>query len=262
MDGLAKNIVSHFPAIQGEGRNGGKNVHFIRLFTTKCFENRPRCSFCDTVNKSIYKPTYSLNDLVSYLKLIEKEEKPLHYVITGGEPFNWPSIDLLELMNSIRLEYIAEDLKGNIKFDFETNGSYFTLERMKKDPILTWVFITSNIITISPKLSNSCAPGEDPFKSYDFAAMNEIQKLFPDKFDFKFVVDVDNEEEMIHGFEEVRRFQRLAGIRKENVWIMPKTPYHNQNNLKNLAELTINYKFNFSNRLHIQIWGSDVQEEK
>ncbi len=253
-------IVSFFPAIQGEGRNGGQYVHFIRLFTAQCFANRPRCSFCDTVNRSLYKQEMNISDILE--KVRYEPKKPSHYVITGGEPFNWDSRSLLTMMNGIRLESCSDGRFGSCKpkFDFETNGSYFTKERLTNDPYLPFIFATSNIITISPKLENSMKKGKY-IDVYDYEALKDIQTLFPEKFDFKFVVNVESKEQLEKDFQSLLNFQSKANIPDENVWIMPMTPYHNKEMVKDLAEKVIDFKFNFSNRLHVQIWGSDIEKE-
>lgn len=254
-------IVSFFPAIQGEGRNSGQYVHFIRLFTSKCFAKRSGCIFCDTVNRPMYKPTMEIKDLMDQIRMMGS--KPNHYVITGGEPFNWDSRAILTLMNGIRLESSSDSRFGSShpKFDFETNGSYFTMDRIHNDPYLPFILATSNIITISPKLANSMPKGKY-VDVYDHEALQEIQLMFPDKIDFKFVVDVDDESKRSSDILSLLNFQTLANIPNDRIWIMPKTPYTNKERLKDLAEETIHFGFNFSNRLHIQIWGSDITEEK
>lgn len=260
-----KNIVSFFKTVQGEGRNAGQLVHFIRLYSDHCFPNRERCSFCDTVNREMFKQSMTANELVKHIRELPLEEIPSHYVITGGEPFSYSPKEILDLCNKLIAINVVKDLPKP-KFDFETNGSFFnkdTLVDSISASFLHMVLIMANQISLSPKLSNSYAKGNmRPMESvYDFEIIRQLHEDYK-HIDFKFVVAVDDEEQMKSDMDDVLKFMYEGNISEKNIWIMPMTPYNNKDNLIELADWTVENNFNYSNRLHVQIWGSDIVQEK
>jgi 7-carboxy-7-deazaguanine synthase len=124
-------ISETFTSIQGEGKLVGTPSFFIRLAGCNL-----RCSWCDTpyASWSPESEPKTIDDL-----LAEAEASPAnHIVITGGEPLIFPQITEL----TARLHTL------NFHITIETAGTVAPE-------------ITCDLISISPKLSNS-TPIDDP----------------------------------------------------------------------------------------------------
>lgn len=255
-----KLFTSAFNAIQGEGRCAGEYVTFLRLYTERCFPDRPRCVFCDTVGKTYYKPTFSLSDLTKDSSPVMLS-KSKHFVMTGGEPFSYAFSTLNAIVSKLWHTY------GKSKIDVETNGSFLRYNLIRKseengERKLIQFFEDANLITISPKLTNSLVDYSTvPFSwaaYFDFNMLSDLYKAYRTKIDFKFVIDETKiKEDIIH----VEHFLLLTNISNESVFLMPKTPY-TQDGVREIAELCLQKEWNFSPRLHVDIWGANIETEK
>ena len=96
---------------------------------------------------------------------------------------------------------------------------------------------------------------------YNFSILRNLHEDY-NHIDFKFVVAIEDEEQRERDMNDVIHFAHLAKIPAEKIWIMPMTPYNNKEMLQKVADWAIENDFNFSNRLHVQIWGSDIEVEK
>jgi len=256
----SKIFASAFNTIQGEGRCAGEYVTFLRFYTQSCFPDRPRCVFCDTVGKKYYKPTFSLAELMSSSSPVLLSQSK-HIVLTGGEPFSFSFKILNALIYHLWMEY------GKSKIDVETNGSFLRhniLHTRSQNEYrhLIKFFDDANIITISPKLLNSFPNSSVetfPWISYfDFTMLSDLYKRYKTKMDFKFVID---ETKISQDIAHIEHFVTLAEISNESIFLMPKTPY-TQKGVKEIAELCVQKRWCFSPRLHVDIWGSDIEIER
>jgi len=222
---------SIFEAIQGEGKNTGKYTLFIRLYTKHCFPNKKKCKFCDTVGQDYYKPVFSESEILRRVK----EIKPSMITITGGEFFRIDPLvakDFMYKLNNV-CDYI----------ELETNGS-LTIDQV---PLLKHF----NNVNISMKLENSGIDFE-----YDMQTLQSTTRLFEDKISWKFVVGKNTERDL----EVINEIVYDINIKKTNVWLMGMTPNTNDFRRK-LVELCIENKYNYSPRLHIDIYGDCVDFE-
>ena len=229
-------IASIFNSIQGEGLNCGKATTFVRLHTNNCFPNGNRCKFCDTITQEYYKPQLCLEDLHDHLQT----HLPNMVSITGGEIFSISEEDLDDL---------THDIKDYVDYmEIETNGSYL-IENLS----FKLISILSQIdnINISPKLSNSGVGW-----LYDYKKLNQLVKIFGDKLQFKFVAG--NKKDLNEIFEFIYEAHE---IENKNVWIMPRTPSTLETQ-KMIVDYCIENEYNFSPRLHIDLWGEDCKEDK
>ena len=220
---LTAPIVEIFESIQGEGKNIGKPVIFIRFFGCNL-----RCKFngenCDTPY-SVNKKSKSINEysLVDILKKI-KESKLKHIVFTGGEPLLHQNF-IINLLN--KLDYYSE---------IETNSTLIPKKKLIE---------LINLFTLSPKLKNS-----NQEKNYEKLRLNKSAiKSFPkNKSIFKFVVNSS---------KDITEIKNIRKINPLETFLMPlgTTKKEIINVSKKVVALCIKYNFNFSPREHIIIWN-------
>lgn len=228
-----------FYTLQGEGRNVGQPTVFYR--TSEC---NLQCVWCDTPYTWNWDGTpYVHDDDIKYSReeqqtkltvgesvdLITRYRVP-HVVITGGEP-------MLQQANLLELAYglLTED--RNYKIDIETNGTVMPNERLARKV---------NLFTVSPKLENS---GNRLDKRYRPEVIDAFVAL--PNADFKFVVT------SIEDIPEILTMINNHQIPAERVFLMPegRTRAELAAHTDLVAELAKKYKFNFTSRLHIELWG-------
>jgi len=223
---------SIFEAIQGEGLNTGIYTLFIRLYTKHCFPNKKRCKFCDTVNQDYYKPNFNEEQILKKVK----EINPSMITITGGEFFR--------LDTKVAENFIFELSKVCDYIELETNGSF----DFKQATLMKYF----KNINISLKLENA----QTNFK-YDYAVLKNMNELYSvsDKFSWKFVVGKNTDKDI----KIIKDAIKKISIKKKNVWLMGMTP-NKVEFRKEIADLCIENKYNYSPRLHIDLYG-DVDFE-
>ena len=211
-----------FESIQGEGRNIGEEVLFIRLKGCTL-----HCCFCDT--KDSWDPKNPLNEGKVSLSVEELSEKILssnrkRVVITGGEP-------LIQQKEIILLP-------RERKYEIETSGTVMPTKEM--------VFMVDQW-NISPKLSNSGNSKDERFKP-------EILSFFASlsNADFKFVVGKKED------IQEVLEIVDSIGIKSEHVLLMPLGQTIEELSLSDpvAEELAKEHGFQKTDRLHIKLFGS------
>jgi len=234
-----------FHTIQGEGKNMGKPSLFIRLSLCNLY-----CRWCDTDytwnwqgtkfvhdndNLPDYKK-YSKDHLILLLSDEELLEKvtPINcrnIVITGGEP----------LVQQKELRSFLAKLKTHnpaYHIEFETNGT------LKPLPALDALADQYNV---SIKLSNSNVTPEDRLnpEAIQFFAASP-------KSNFKFVVDTADD------INEVLQLIREYNIDPATVYLMPQGRSIESLKQKEnwLVDICKTYNFNYTDRLHIHIWGN------
>lgn len=227
-DELTAPICEIFESIQGEGRNVGKPVIFIRFYGCNL-----RCRFngkaCDTpyavLKKGSEVKDYTPTKLVKKLKTL----KPIHIVWTGGEPLLYQDF-IIKVMKKL-MYYIGE---------VETNGTI----KPKKE-----LFDAISIFNISVKLKSS----NQANTKYENIRINK-QAL--EEFNnwnvmkcFKFVVANPN---------DIKEILYLKNTYSSiPIYLMPEGETREQviKNSEMTVDLCLKHGFRFSPREHIIIWN-------
>jgi len=229
-----------FHTIQGEGKNTGMPSVFLR--TSLC---NLHCVWCDTdytwnwentpfetlsgekFNREEYIIELSTSEIVEELKQYGCK----NIVLTGGEPLMQQD-DLIEVMKKLK------QLDPAYSFEVETNGTLLPSEEFDK-------LITQ--YNVSPKLANSnneLKIREKP-KPLNFFSTNN-------KAYFKFVISQQSD------LDEVLTIIKKYKITSDRVYLMPEgTNASSLNNKQQwLVEICKSHGFNYTDRLHIHIYGS------
>lgn len=198
-------------------------------------------------------PNYTTDELVDKMLAMtpnkmwtQNNGNDVHLVITGGEPLLGWQRAYGELLSHPRMQ----DLKN---ITFETNGTQKLSEDFKAF-LKNWQldgpgFLREVTFSVSAKLS---ASGELWADAICPEVVNEYQ-AFGNTY-LKFVVETED-----HVDEAVRAVDAFrAGGFKGIVYLMPQggivTPY-NANKL-NIANICCERGFNYSPRLHVDLWGN------
>lgn len=157
-------------------------------------------------------------------------QKPI-VVITGGEP-------LLHHKEALFYEFVCELLARGHSVHFETNGTI--LVDFEKFPAYK-----SCVFAISPKLSNSAEPRE---RRLSFAALRSLRQNAKDSF-YKFVISPE-----FYAQPEIAEILAACG---GEVYCMPCGA--DRRELESGAQFCVDFclknGYNYSDRLHIRIWG-------
>lgn len=234
-----------FYSIQGEGKSMGVPSVFVR--TSLC---NLHCIWCDTdytwnwtgtrfphVNDN--KPGYRKFDKKSWIAECAIAEAAAmvagfpcrNVILTGGEPMLQQAalVHLMQALRQIHPEY---------RFEVETNGTLLPTPAFD-DAIDQY--------NVSPKLENSNNPRKLREKPavYQFFVNNS-------KAHFKFVVAEKTD------LDEVLELIARYHIPPEKVWLMPEGSSRQILAKRRLwlVEICKTYGFRFTDRLHVQIWGS------
>ena len=222
-------------------------VPHILIRVTGC---RLRCqfsnSFCDTPYSSWSpeKGKYGYEDVHEFYK---KHKHIKHTMITGGGPTL--HANMLQELCKIGKFY-------NHYITIETEGSEF-------------VRTAGDLISLSPKLSNSTPrPGtEMPYTGKvvtekdkekhekwrcNYEAMKQLIEHHPD---YQLKPVISSEEDL----EEVKELQKILDVPNHMVYLMPEGLERNQLNERRkwLTELCTREGYNFTDRLHIIVYGDE-----
>lgn len=234
-----------FYTIQGEGRSLGKPTIFVR--SSLC---NLHCIWCDTDYTWNWKNTphpHIFDKIPGYTKYVKEEQlvemttKEIitevsqypckNLVLTGGEP-------LLQQKAWVDLMQQLRNKDKGYWFEVETNGTLLPVEPF--DALI-------NQYNVSPKLENSNNPAKLREKPavYSFFAQNP-------KAWFKFVVAEKTD------LNEVLALIKKYHISAEKVYLMPEGTTSERLHEKQqwLVEQCKKYGFNYTDRLHIHIYGS------
>ncbi|MHA2278840.1 MAG: hypothetical protein ACXAC2_23925, partial [Candidatus Kariarchaeaceae archaeon] len=151
-------------------------------------------------------------------------------VITGGEPLLQKS-KIVELLSHLKIQ--------SYRFEIETNG---TLEPINKKLLPENIELKYNV---SPKLSNS-------YNSEEKRINLEILNLFKlENSIFKFVITENLD------IEEVNILVRALDFPSDRVYLMPEAQTKEELAIrgKRISELAVENNYNYSHRLHIEIYG-------
>ena len=292
---MAKIKVSEvFYSLQGEGRFVGVPSVFLRTygcnFTCSSFGCKPgeKSTGADEVAKTVelYKdfnslplvdtgcdsyaswhpafkhlsPTQTTEELVERMlgltpnnQWAQNNGNDVHLVITGGEPLLGWQRAYTELLS----HPVMADLKN---ITFETNGTQ-PLHKDFRQYLLNWTLnsktYSGNVargrdaltFSVSAKLSASGESWKDAIRPEIIASYQEIGHVY-----LKFVVEtVDHVNEAVRAVDAFR-----AGGFKGVVYLMPQggvvTPY--DANKLNIANICVEQGWNYSPRLHVDLWGN------
>jgi organic radical activating enzyme len=198
-------------------------------------------------------PNYTTEDLVTHMTDLtpnrmwtQNNGNDVHLVITGGEPLLGWQRAYGELLSHPRMQ----DLKN---ITFETNGTQKLSEDFKAF-LKNWQldgpgFLREVTFSVSAKLSASGESWEDAICP---DVVNEYQ-AFGHTY-LKFVVETeDHVDEAVKAVDAFR-----AGGFKGVVYLMPQggvvDPY--ESNKLNIANICCERGFNYSPRLHVDLWGN------
>ena len=198
-------------------------------------------------------PNYTTDELVDRMLALtpnnmwaQNNGNDVHLVITGGEPLLGWQRAYKELLSHPRMA----DLRN---ITFETNGTQ-PLHDDFKQYLMDWQVNgagkPSNVtFSVSAKLSASGETWEDAIKPEIISEYQEHGTTY-----LKFVVETeDHVDEAVKAVDAFR-----AGGFNGVVYLMPQggvvTPY--DANKLNIANICVERGFNYSPRLHVDLWGN------
>jgi len=195
--------------------------------------------------------SYTVDDLIKRIDSIipDRIEQPYDIVITGGEP-------LLKKNQSFWVDFflnvsVLDDINS---ITFETNGTQPITKEFKDAFSFSKVPI---IFSVSPKLSNS---GEKFEKACNPEAISSILNLVlwhDAKIYFKFVVR--NEDQLVEIDKFIESYSLVNDIANDiPVYLMPEggTLEGLELTEQEVCKLAMEYGYNYSPRLHIQLFGN------
>jgi organic radical activating enzyme len=224
-----------FASLQGEGVSSGRPSTFIRL--SRC---NLACEWCDTAytwrftgDNRPHRDALTFERTANQVSLSEAEAAARiaalggsRLVITGGEP----------LLQGPALARMLALLEGH-HVEIETNGSVAPTAAL--DALV-------DQYNVSPKLAHSGNPAELALVPERLTAWSTDPRAF-----FKFVIaepgDVD----------EVLELQRRYAIPGSCIWLMPEGRDSETVRARGrwLAEICSKNELNFTDRLHIHLYG-------
>ena len=234
-----------FHSIQGEGVSMGYPSVFIRASLCNL-----HCHWCDTdytwnwtgtpwKHQNDADPDYrkfSKQEYITEITISEVAKAVNAYscpriILTGGEP----------LLQDAAWQALMEELlrsRADYHFELETNGTLLPSEGFDK---------LIHQYNVSPKLENSGNPAKNRLCSEALTFFSKSPKAW-----FKFVIASDTD------LEEVVAIQAKYNIPQSRILLMPegRDEVSLQHRRLWLADLCRDKNYRFSDRLHIQLWGS------
>jgi 7-carboxy-7-deazaguanine synthase len=241
-------VAEAFFSIQGEGKLAGVPSLFIRLSGCNL-----RCRWCDTPYAS-WEPEGSTQTLDELVGLARSRPQVGHAVLTGGEPTMFPQLTEL----SARLSTAREDGGAGMHVTIETAGT-----------IIPPGGVTCDLMSISPKLSNSTPTNDPRDPSGVWAARHESRRInvpvlrrlldgshAPGKDrQLKFVVTEASRERDITEIEGL--LARLGSWEPADVLLMPEgVTVPRQGFAQWVAATCLERGWRYCPRLHIELWGN------
>ena len=227
-----------------------KNVHVYKDFNSLPLVNTGCDSYASwhPAFKDL-SPTYDTSEVIDRMLAltpnhhwVQDNGNDVHLVITGGEPLLGWQRAYEELLSHPRMA----DLKN---ITFETNGTQKLHDNFKKY-LTTWSDPHREVtFSVSAKLSASGESREDAIKPEIVKSYQDIGHTY-----LKFVVETEEHvNEAVKAVDDYRS-AGFAGV----VYLMPQggvvTPY--DANKLNIANICCERGFNYSPRLHVDLWGN------
>lgn len=242
-------LVESFLSVQGEGKYSGQLAVFMRFagcnfnclgFGVTKQKQANVILGCDTIRAVFveeFKHSYeNLNtqELLQRVRFLADNKKVI-VVITGGEP-------LLHHKDIEFLNFIEGLIKEKYSVHFETNASIeIDFERF---PIYK-----ECVFCLGVKLSNS---GISKRKRINFKALENYKKYAKDSF-YKFVLDT----QFIRSEFAQKEIDEIISQVDCEVFCMPlgENEERLKTNALEVAHFCIKNGYNYSDRIHIRIWG-------
>ncbi len=218
-----------FYSIQGEGMLAGVPSVFVR--TSGC---NLRCVWCDTPYTS-WNPE-GRDMMLGTILADVRRNWPTHVVVTGGEPMIFPeSVSLTRGLKELDLHVTVE-----------TAGTVY-------QPVVC------DLMSISPKLQNSTPHEREGGR---WAAQHDRLRYQPDilrrlmaeyEYQLKFVVSEAGD------LDEINKMVEEIGADPSRVLLMPEGIHAEtiRERARWMVDLCKRYKFRYSPRLHVDIWGNE-----
>jgi len=233
-----------FYSVQGEGKRTGVPSFFIRANHCNLRCKFPGGNYCDTSYTSWFASNEKGLGNLSIETIVNEYKKHncRDIVITGGEP-TLQAEDLKQLCIEIK------KTDANPFITLETNGTIVS-------DFVDYV----DLISVSPKLKTSVPFGTDEEIAHEknrinIPALTEINNYHKEKItdvQWKFVVTSEDD------VMEVLELQKKIRFYNSDVYLMPEGINEEQLKQKRLRtiELCKKYGFNYTDRIHILIWGN------
>ncbi|QDT63514.1 7-carboxy-7-deazaguanine synthase QueE [Calycomorphotria hydatis] len=221
-----------FHSIQGEGGLTGTPSVFVR--TSGC---NLRCWFCDTPYTSWDPEGWREEWQVTVDKVREFDCE--HAVLTGGEPLLQPEV----------VAFTEALTSAGHHITIETAGTVYRP-------------VKAGLISLSPKLSNSVPSVEHHATAGKWIDRHDTTRDQPEvvrqltteyEYQVKFVVHDKSD------LDEIQTWlSKYPHIEHSRVFLMPQARTNEELTQKRdwLESLSEEYGFQFSNRLHIELWGN------
>lgn len=227
-----------------------QNIHLYKDFTNLPLVNTGCDSYASwhPAFKDL-SPTIETEDLVKKMlaltpsnKWLQTNGNDVHLVITGGEPLlGWQRVYEELLSNG--------DMQDLENLTFETNGTQ-NLQSRFSDYLQEWNKVGREItFSVSPKLSASGELWAEAIRPDTVTSYENFGTVY-----LKFVLDSERH------FDEVDQAvseYRAAGF-SGKIYVMPQggvvTPY--AQNRVNVADWALARGYNYSPRLHVDLWGN------
>lgn len=218
--------IEQFLTIQGEGRSVGKLAYFIRLAGCNLW-----CRWCDSMNAVDPIQFRGKTFPIDYGKI--PADCPL-VVLTGGEP---TLFNLNEIRNEVR------KVNSGCVIEVESNGTVFPVSIVD---LFLW--------NISPKLTSSDQKSEahDQKRLLKIQDWSDYAQKKPGEVIFKFVISSPKD------LDEVLELVADYGLQKSSVYLMAQGATAESQStaaVEYLIDAAMRFGFNFSPRLHVQLWG-------
>jgi 7-carboxy-7-deazaguanine synthase len=183
-------IAELYASLQGEGLLTGTPSVFVRASGCNL-----RCWFCDTPYTS-WSPEGADRSLDSLVEEVNRNGSE-HVVITGGEPMLAADMPDLTRMLKDYGRFITIETAGTVDAD-----------------------VVCDLMSISPKLSNSTPVGSDWQQRHDDRRdrPDVVRRLIRD-YDYQLKFVVDQPVDLVEIEQWLARFPEVAG---ENIWLMPQ----------------------------------------
>ncbi|MCX2682726.1 7-carboxy-7-deazaguanine synthase QueE [Campylobacter sp. MIT 21-1685] len=241
-------VVESFLSVQGEGKFSGNLAVFVRFagcnfvckgFGVRAQKNGKNLVGCDTLRAVFTKEfkknysEYNAQELFERVMKLKQKFFPI-IVLTGGEP-------LIHYKNPEFIAFIQALQKEKLQVHFESNGSIAL--NFEKYPVYK-----NCVFALSVKLANS---GVSKEKRLNFKALAHFKKYAKVSF-YKFVLDYENLEQNHKEIQEI-----VAAVPNE-VFCMPMGENKTKLSLnsRKIAEFCVKNGYNYSDRIHIRLWGA------